>query len=88
MPKLRIMELWGTSSVGTAYLFRYKVTNGRATITWRSSQYRILELDDLAKSAWERTMKALGYEPFALKIEPFPESRQQIQESQGRFIYK
>jgi hypothetical protein len=87
-PTLRVVELWGSSPYGSAYIFRYKAGQGqnRPDVTWMSSVYLSVDFD---WTFWADTFpRHVVPQGFNLRVTPFPESTEQIQMSQGRCILR
>lgn len=87
-PTLRVLELWGSSPSGSAYIFRYKAGQGQdgPDITWMSSVHLSVNFDG---TFWCETFpQAPGSPGVNLSVISFPESTGQIQMSQGRCVLK
>lgn len=90
MPKLRVMELWGSSSDGAAYIFKYKVEEDGPRITMTSGDLRPFELGNRSKMFWAEVVIRLGwhYRPLVVKEERLRESAEEVAASHGRCIFK
>lgn len=77
-PTIRVMELWGSSPSGSAYLFRYKAGRDRhgPEVTWMSSSHLSVDFDG---TFWAETFPPEAGSPgVKLRVTPFPESVQDI----------
>lgn len=90
IPKLQVMEIWGSSPNGIVHLFQYKVEQRQPTITWRCSEKQNLHLSRRIIDHWIGVIDHVHPELRSLEVieKTFEESVKEIQVSRGRFIHK
>ncbi|UKZ75970.1 hypothetical protein TrVFT333_003666 [Trichoderma virens FT-333] len=90
LPRLEVMELWGTcldEQDSRAYIFRYSYKDSRASIVWRSCREKMVaQARIIAK--WSEVAQKHSHSTLAYNVIPFMETQEEIFKSDGTFIYR
>ena len=90
LPRLEVLELWGSCLDGEgslAYIFQYVYEGGRANIVWRScEETRDPPARVIAK--WSKVAQKHCHSTLTHNAIPFRETKTEISRSEGSFIHR